>query len=48
MIIKEIQDIDTIIPLHAEIFGKAFPIPSYYKNVKLISYTFLYMKRIRI
>ena len=43
MIIKEIQDINTIIPLHAEIFGKAFPIPSYYKKCKTNKlYIFVY------
>lgn len=34
MIIKEIKDINVIIPLHEEIFGKAFPISSYYKKCK--------------
>ena len=44
MIIKEIQDINTIIPLHAEIFGKAFPIPSYYKKCKTNKlYIFVYI-----
>lgn len=34
MIIKEIQDINIIMPLHEEIFGKSFPIESYYKKCK--------------
>lgn len=34
VIIKEIQDINIIIPLHKEIFGKDFPIESYYKKSK--------------
>ena len=32
MVIKHIQDINTILPLHDEIFGKPFPISSYYKK----------------
>ncbi len=43
MIIKEIQDINIIIPLHVEIFGKAFPISSYYKKCKTNKlYIFVY------
>ena len=34
MIIKEFQDINIIIPLHEEIFGKSFPIASYYKKCR--------------
>lgn len=34
MIIKEFQDINIIIPLHEEIFGKPFPISSYYKKCR--------------
>ena len=32
MIIREIQDINDIIPLHLKIFGKDFPVASYYKK----------------
>ena len=32
--IKQIQDINTILPLHLEIFGKEFPMQSYYKKSK--------------
>lgn len=43
MIIKEIYDINAIIPLHNEIFGKAFPISSYYKKCKTNKlYIFVY------
>ena len=43
MIIKEIQDINVILPLHYEIFGKEFPISSYYKKSKTNKlYIFVY------
>ena len=45
MIIKEIKDINVIIPLHEEIFGKTFPISSYYKKCrtnKLYIYVYEY------
>lgn len=34
MIIEQIQDVKKIIPIHNEIFGKDFPIESYYKKCK--------------
>lgn len=43
MTIKEIQDINVIMPLHNEIFGKEFPITSYYKKSKTNKlYIFVY------
>ena len=43
MVIKEIYDINAIIPLHEEIFGKTFPISSYYKKCKTNKlYIFVY------
>ena len=43
MIISEIKDINIIIPLHEEIFGKTFPILSYYKKCKTNKlYIFVY------
>ena len=43
MIIKEIQDINIILPIHFEIFGKEFPISSYYKKSNSNKlYTFVY------
>lgn len=34
MVIREIQDINTITPLHNEIFGNPFPLSSYFKKCK--------------
>ena len=49
MIIKEIQDIKTIIPLHEEIFGKTFPISSYYKKCKTNKlYIFVYEENLEL
>ena len=43
MIIKEIHDINVILPIHYEIFGKEFPISSYYKKSKTnMLYIFVY------
>lgn len=43
MIIKEIHDINIILPIHKEIFGKEFPISSYYKKSKTNNlYIFIY------
>ena len=43
MTIKRILDINVILPLHDEIFGKPFPISSYYKKCKSNSlYIFVY------
>ena len=43
MIIKEIHDINVILPIHYEIFGKEFPISSYYKKSKTnMLYVFVY------
>ena len=43
MIIKEIHDINIILPIHNEIFGKEFPISSYYKKSQTNSlYIFVY------
>ena len=43
MIIKEIHDINVILPIHYEIFGKEFPISSYYKKYKTnMLYIFVY------
>ena len=43
MIIKEIHDINIIIPLHKRIFGKEFPVSSYYKKRKINNiYIFIY------
>ncbi|HOZ55465.1 MAG TPA: GNAT family N-acetyltransferase [Clostridia bacterium] len=35
MVIKEVRDINIILSLHQEIFGKTFPISSYYKKCKI-------------
>lgn len=43
MIIREIYDVNIIIPLHDEIFGKPFPISSFYKKCKANKlYIFVY------
>lgn len=43
MIIKEIHDINIILSLHNEIFGKEFPLTSYYKKYKMNNlYIFVY------
>lgn len=45
MIIRRIQEINAIIPLHEEIFNRTFPISSYYKKCKTNELYILYMKR---
>ncbi len=49
MVIQEIQDINVIVPLHEEIFGKPFPISSYYKKCKTNElYIFIYKENANI
>ena len=49
MKIKEIQDINIIIPLHLEIFGKDFPIASYFKKSKTNKlYIFVYEEHLNL
>lgn len=49
MIIKEIHDINIILPLHERIFGKEFPISSYYKKCKNNNlYIFVYEEETKL
>lgn len=49
MIIKEVHDINIILPLHDEIFGKEFPLTSYYKKCKTNKlYIFVYEKESKL
>ena len=49
MIIKEIHDINIILSLHERIFGKEFPISSYYKKCKTNNlYIFVYEEETKL
>lgn len=49
MVIKEIQDITPILSLHEEIFGKPFPLSSYYKKSKTNKlYIFVYEEALNL
>lgn len=49
MIIRRIQEINAIIPLHEEIFNRTFPISSYYKKCKTNElYIFVYEEESRL
>lgn len=49
MVIRQIDDVEIVIPLHEEIFGKEFPISSYYKKRKIYQlYIFVYEEEKRL
>lgn len=49
MIIRRIQDINVIIPLHEKVFGQSFPMCSYYKKIQTNKvYIFVYEENLEL